>query len=1083
MKAKQPTRKPGLTLLLFCVLIAGAVLAVCAGTVRQGHLTSTAARQTFAPQPSLQPASVKPIPATGPTKSAEQRVLAAYGNLPIAFEANQGQTDPQVKYLARGQGYTLFLTSGEAVFSMPTKRRKSSALAEAVMHKRMGPSKIMKAFRQQQTRESHRNSVASLRMRMLGANPEPVVAAENPQPGRKNYLIGRNPKNWHTNIPLYSQVHYQDVYPGVDMVFHGARQLEFDFVVNAGAQSERIELGFSGARRIRTEDSGDLLLSSAAGELRLMHPVAFQEKDGARLPVNARFVVNRKNEVSFALGPYDRTRQLVIDPAISFSSYLGGSGEDEGQGIALDASGNFYVTGQTDSQDFPDSSATNAGSYDVFLSQITSSGTLGFTTTFGGTSGDDGTAVAVDSTGIYVAGITDSSDFPVTSGAAQTTFCGGGSHGSNDGFAAKLTPSGSAITWATFVTDVNCGVGTDSTIGLALAVDSSRDVYVVGETFDAGLPVTNFLPSGGALNLGQGANGADDGFIAKLSPAGSAYLIMSYLGGSNGDLATGVAWQSVGGGTVYVSGETISKDLPVTSGAFQTKCGTDGTCNSNSPGGPYDDAFVGSFTPSNTGNYIYLTYLGGELSDLASAITADSTGNAYVTGQTASTAFPVANAYQATLGGTGAANAFITKLNPTGTALVYSTYVGGSGSDFAASIALDSSDNAYITGATTSSDFPQVNATQTFGGGNSGQFDTDAFVSQLNWSGTALSLPFSTFLGGSGDEDIIGGFLTVDTSGNVYVTGDTNSSDFPLTPSAIDKSLNGGVSPPPGCTINSINVICPDAFVAKYSAVMSQITITVAGSGAGTVTSSVGGINCPGTCFASYTNGTQVKLTATPSSGSTFAGWSGGCTGTSTCTLTLKSNELVTATFNGNASFTLAASALSPSSVSPGGSATSTITITPTGGFNPANVALSCSSITPLVSLGPTCSFGAVTVDMSTGVGYSTLTVSTTAAAAHLTRPSMQRSSLFYALLLPIGGMAFLGVGFSSAGSRKKRLLGWLLVCLVLSGLMFMAACGSSSGNGGGGSGGTPAGTYTITVNGTGGGINTNANPLTLTVQ
>ncbi len=1079
MKAKQPTGRPGLVLVLLCSLIASAVLAVCTATLHDRHLMSAAAGRSSAPPQSLQLVSGKPIPESSLTKSAEQRVLAAYGNQPMAFEANQGQTDARVKYLARGQGYTLFLTSGEAVFSM-TPKHKGSSLAEALMHKRMGPSKIMKAIRQQQQRrESHRNSVASLRMRMLGANPQPMVTAEDPQPGKKNYLIGRDPKNWHTDIPLYSQVLYRDMYPGVDMVFHGARQLEFDFVVNTGANPDPIQLGFSGAKRMRTEESGDLVLSSAAGELRVIHPVAFQEKNGARQPVNARFVVNGKNKVSLALGPYDRTRQLVIDPAITFSTYLGGSGEDEGQGLAVDAGGNIYVTGQTGSQDFPDSSGTNGGSYDVFLTQITSSGTLGFTTTFGGTNGDDGTAVAVDSTGIYVAGITDSTDFPVTNGAAQTTFCGGGSNGSNDGFAAKLTPTGSGITWATFITDANCGAGTDSTTGLALAVDSSLDVYVVGETFDAGLPVINFLPGGSALNLGQGANGADDGFIAELNSAGSAYLIMSYLGGSNGDLATGVAWQSVGGGTVYVSGETISIDLPFTSGAFQTKCGTDGNCNFN--GSSYfDDAFVGSFTPTNTGNYVYLTYLGGELSDLASAITADSAGNAYVTGQTSSTLFPLQSAYQATLGGT--ANAFVTKLNPLGTALVYSTYLGGSGSDFAASIALDSSDNAYITGATTSANFPQVDATQRFGGGNSSQFDTDAFVSQLNWTGSALSLPFSTFLGGSGDEDVIGGALALDGSGNIDVTGDTNSSNFPTTPSAFDKSLNAGVSPPPSCTINNIGVTCPDAFVVRYSgnaANLSQISVTVAGAGAGTVKSAPSGINCPGTCFSSFTNGTQVKLTATPATGSTFGGWSGACTGTSTCTLTLNSNQLVTATFNGNASFTLAASALSPASVSPGGSATSTITITPTGGLNPQNVALSCSSITPVVSLGPVCSFGGIT--LGNGVGTSTLTVSTTGTSGQLTPPSMRRSGPFYALLLPIGAMAFLGAGLSSAGSRKKKLLGLLLICLVLSGLMFMAACGGSGG--GGGTGGTPAGTYTVTVNGTGGSVNTNANPLTLTVQ
>ena len=1080
MKAKQPTRGLGLLSFLFCALIGSAVLMLLALNLHHSYSTSPAAKTGSIAQPFLQPANGSTMSATGRAQSPDQRLLAAYGNLPIAFEPNQGQTDPQVKYLARGQGYTLFLTSGEAVFSMPVKR-KSSSLEEALMHKRMGPAKIMKAIRRRQKRQQQRTSVASLRMRMLGANPQPVVAAADQQPGKMSYMIGRDPKNWHTNIPLFGQVHYQDIYPGVDMVFHGTQQLEFDFVVNAGANPDRIKLGFAGTQRLRTEKSGDLVLTSAAGEMRLMSPVAYQERNGVREPVKARFVVERENEVHLALGPYDRTRQLVIDPAILFSTYLGGSAEDEGQGLALDASGNVYITGQTGSDDFPGTSGTNITSNVVFLSQITPSGTLGFTALFGGTGGDDGTAVAVDSTGIYVAGITDSSDFPVTTGAAQTHFCGGGPNGSNDGFAAKITSAGSAITWATFITDANCGTGTDSTLGLALAVDSSQDVYVVGETFDAGLPVINFISAeGGALNEGLGSNGADDGFIAELNSAGSAYLIMSYIGGTAGDIATGVAWQSVSGvGTVYVSGETDSTNLP-TINAFQPTCGTDGTCNSGSPGGPYDDAFVASFSPSNTGNYIYLTYLGGELSDDAFAITADSSGDAYVTGQTASTMFRVLNPYQPNLGGTGAVNAFVTKFDPAGTSLIYSTYLGGSGSDLGASIALDSSDNAYITGPTTSSNFPQVDATQPFGGGNSGQFDTDAFVSQLNWSGSALSLPFSTFLGGSGDEDVIGGFLGLDGSGNLYVTGDTNSSNFPLTPSPLDGELNAGVSPPPGCTINNINIICPDAFVVKYSgnaANLSQITVTIAGGGAGTVTSSPSGINCPGTCFANFTNGTKVTLTATPAAGSTFD-WGGACSGSSTCTLTLTSNELVTATFNGNASFTLTASALSPSSVAAGGSATSTITITPTGGFNASTVALSCSSITPSVSQGPVCTFG--NIQLVNGVGTSTLTVSTAGTSGQLTPPSMLRAAPFYALLLPIGAIAFLGAGFSSTGPRKKKLLGWLLVCLVLSGLIFMAAC---SNNGSSSSTGTPAGAYTITVSGTAGTINTSASPLTLTVQ
>jgi len=1085
-------------------------------------------------------------------------------------------------------------------------------------------------------------------MTMPGANPEPVIASEDQQPGVKNYFIGNDPKNWHTNIPAFGRVRYSDVYPGIDVVYHGTRQLEFDVVVNPGANPDQIELSFDGAKRISTDASGNLILTSEAGELRLQHPVSYQEKNGTRQAVESRFVVKNDHQVVFALGSYDRSRQLVIDPSISFATYFGGggtngSGEETGLGVAVDGSGNAYVVGTTNSSTPLPGNPTlipPGGQYDCYLVEFGPSGSIVFTTIFGGSNDDLPQAVAVDSTGIYVTGVTKSTDFPgVTATSAQPTFGGAGPNGDGDAFVVKLGTTGSSITWATYLG------GKDFDEAFAVAVDNSQDVFVVGETFSTNFPNVSPLPQGGAIN------GSADGFVTEVKPDGTAFLISSYIGGANLDLATGVAW-NLTTGDVYVSGGTQSPNLPVTGSAFQKTCGSDGNCNGKN-GVFLDDAFVAAFSPASTAAYVYFTYLGGGGVDDAFAITTDATGDAYVTGRTASggsTHFPTLNPFQSTLN--GVQNAFVTQLNPAGTALVYSTYLGGEGLDRGLGIALDPSNNVYVTGQTTSTKFPTANPTQAaFGGGTVGQFDSDAFLSELNYTGSTLSLPFSTYIGGSGDEDIQGGFVAVDTTGNdIYVVGDTNSTNFPIqassTAAVADSVLNGGEGSAPQCQVldrvsnQILTVVCPDAFVSLYTANSDGLLVTLAGTGGGTVTSSPAGITCPGagTCSASFAPSTAVTLTATPNANSVFTSWSGaecsgtgtcavtltsnqavtatftavsanvsvtivgtgkvtsspagiscpgactgtfaigtqvtltatpgtnflfggwsgacsgtstcmltvnsnlavtanfaeptlsvtvagsgtvtsaptgincstgtctaafpagtkvtltpkaasnfaftswtggGCTGTAACTITLNSNQTVTATF-GN--FTLAASALSPASVAPGGTATSTVTLTATGGFDVANVTLSCSSITPAVTPAPTCTFGAISG------GKSTLTVATTPSSARSLKSSpFHRSGLLYAMFLPIGGMAFLGVGLG-ATSRKKKLLGLLLLCLALSGLVFMVACGGGSssggGTGGGGGGGTPANSYAITVTGTASGVTQSSTPpLALTVQ
>jgi hypothetical protein len=898
---------------------------------------------------------------TNLTAAARARVHANYAALPLAFEANEGQTDPQVKYLARGNGYKLLLTSSKAIMSLPGRNRYSE-VREVMMHKRRGAAGVKAMMKKQSGKGRQASPMASLQMNFLGANQHSQLVADDLQSGKVNYFLGNDPAKWHTNVPLYGRVSYRNIYPGIDLAFHGAsHQLEFDYLVSAGADAAAIALDFQGAENVQTDDAGNLVLATSAGPVQVNKPVAYQSKNGAREFVDASFVLNAKNQVSFVLGSYDHNRELVIDPTVTYSTYFGGSSADYGISVAVNAGGDAFVAGATDSASILGTS-TGAAGFDAFVSEIGPTGTLIFATYFGGSLDEFPGGIAVDSQGIYVAGTTASSDFPVTGGAAQTVFQGGIAGGANDAFAVKMALNGSSIAWGTYIG----GNGSDT--GLGVAVDSSHNVYVVGETFSTNLGggVISPLPGGNALNLGLSSVN-DDGYIVKVNASGASFGLVSYLGGSNGDLATGVAINS--SGTIFVSGETVSSDLPVTASAVQQICGTDGNCNATATN-TFDDGFVASIK-SNLSGYNYVTYYGGSDVDDAFAIAADASGNAYVTGTTASTDFPTAgNPFQSTQFGTQ--NAFLVQLNSAGTAASYSSYFGGNGSDFGLAVALDSSSppNAYITGQTTSSSasFPLINPTQAAGSGNS-----DAFVGVFGLSqGLVL---FSTFIGGGGDEDQFEGGIALDSSENIYITGDTDSGNgttaaFP-TVAALDGTYGGTGS----CMDHLSNPVpCPDAFVAAYSPATAP-------------------------------------------------------------------------------DFTISATALSPSSVAPGGSATSTVTVTPLNAYA-GTVNLTCA-VTGGGSPAPTCS-----------IASSTLTVNTTGAVAAMQRPS----SIFYAMWLPVVGLSLIGMRFSTADSRRRKLLGFLLLSLVMGMLFFLPACGggSSGGGGGGGCNGcTPAGSYTVTVTGT----------------
>jgi hypothetical protein len=634
--------------------------------------------------------------AAGIPNASTQQVQAVYAKLPLSFEPNRGQTDARVKFLARGSGYVLFLTSREAVLTFAPPQQVSTRSPLLANPAQSVDSNAVRAVR------------TVVRMRLAGANVEPAVTGWDRLPGTVSYFIGNDPAQWRTTIPTYSKVIYKDVYPGIDLAFSGSQgQLEYDFIVHPGGNPSRIAVEFQGADRLEVSSQGDLILHTATGPIHQRKPVIYQEFSGIRQEIAGGYVLTDKQLVTFRVASYDVSQPLIIDPVLFYSTYLGGSGDDFGYGIAVDAVGNAYVTGTTTSTNFPTTAGAfqtaSGGRADAFVTKLnpTGSAPLVYSTYLGG-SGDDGGrgGIAVDALGnAYVTGFTNSTNFPTTVGAFQTTYGGG----FGDAFVTKLNPTGAALVYSTYLG------GSDDDEGLGIAVDALGNAYVTGVTFS-----TNFPTTAGAFQTASG--GSVDAFVTKLNPTGSAPLVYStYLGGSGLDEGLGIAVDALG--NAYVTGDTTSTNFPTTVGAFQTTYG-----------GGFRDAFVTKLNPTGSAPLVYSTYLGGSGGDIGWGVAVDAAGNAYVTGNTTSTNFPTtAGAFQTASG--GSVDAFVTKLNPTGSApLVYSTYLGGSGDDGGRRIAVDALGNAYVTGFTTSTNFPTtVGAFQTtYGGGI-----RDAFVAKI----------------------------------------------------------------------------------------------------------------------------------------------------------------------------------------------------------------------------------------------------------------------------------------------------------------------------------------------------------------
>jgi hypothetical protein len=903
------------------------------------------------------------------TKQARPNVQVSFATLPLAFEQNQGQTDAQVKYMARARGYQLFLTNNDALFSLHSKSFQPGVAA------RRTPRTL--ELNSKGSRNQDVDSFSTVRMELVNGSSSAAVIASEPLPGKSNYYIGNDPKNWHTGVSQYARVAYKNVYPGVDLAYYGEQnKLEFDFIVAPNSSPSSIGFAFSGAQRLATSPSGDLVVSSAAGDIVLHNPVAYQKQGGIRQPVDAQFVLAAHHQVRFQLGPYDRSRELIIDPSVTYATYLGGSAEDDAYAIGFDANGSAYLTGQTESTDFPivgGYSGTNVGNFDVFVTKINAKGdSLIYSTYIGGSRDDSGNALAVDSSGdVFVAGGTASPDFPTPiKGSYQRSFGGG----TLNAFVFELKPGGSIFVFSTYLG----GTGMDYANGIAI---DATGTYVVGSASSVDFPTT---PTAFQPDIA----GTSNGFVTKLDPTGATLLYSTYLGGS-GDFASAVA---VSSSQAYVTGATQNPapTFPSTPGAFQS------TCDSCSPTSP--DAFVTAFNSAGTG-LVYSTFLGGSGADGGLGIAVDSSGDAYVTGITQSADFPTQSPWQKALGGSTqnlTQNAFVTELNPTGSALTYSTYLGGNTSDGGSSIAVDANKNAYVTGQAESPNFPLSQPTQgTLGGGN------DAFVSLFNSSG---SLFFSTYLGGSQNENtaVSGstaplGAIAADGNGNVYVTGNTFSTDFPTAAAAGTSVYQTS------CTSCSLSTPLPDAFIAKYSV--------------------------PSTA--------DFSVTAT-----------------------------------------------TPAAVSPGSSGTSTVTLLSINGYSsPVNLTCSVTGTgSPLPACSGTSSFSPNPATPTATGATSTLTVTTTGSSSAMIRPA----KFLYAMWLPVAGLSLIGMGFGSPGARRKKVFGWLMIGIAMSMLLLLPACGGGSSGGGGNVGtATPAGSYTVTVTATGtdSATTTHTTTLTLTVN
>jgi len=868
--------------------------------------------------------AASPNGASGSLPLSMNRPQAKLMSVPLSFEPNQGQADSPVQFLSRGSGYALFLTPGQVVLNLERQQPASPAATG-------------------QTPEAA--SVDTLRMSLIGANAKVSPVGMSPQPGVVSYFIGNDPKNWRSGIPTYGKVDYAQIYPGVDLVFYGnQRQLEYDFVVAPGADPSRIAWRIDGARA-SVDAEGNLVLSASNGPASFKKPALYQLDGDRKTSVEGRFAV-AGNQIRFRLGSYDHSKALIIDPVLSYASYLAGSSTDHiglatgpgnlavgiSQGIAVDSAGSAYVAGYTYSIDFPTKNpyksappakvaGVSPGIWpSAFVTKFSpDGGSLVYSTYLGGNGYDYVYAIAVDSSGsAYVTGETDSPDFPVTTGAYQTVcdptptnqgppYSSACNTSNISVFVTKLNPSGNGIVYSTFLGGYAYAYAT------AIAVDGAGRAYIAGNeeeycskgyTFQSCFPTTS-----GAVISGDKTGGRSPqyAFVAAFDPTGSKLLYSTMFGDLNGfscangcgaTWGTGVAVDA--NGYFYLIGETQAGKLPTTAGVVQPT------------GVPLDPifgvyvqsarGFIAKFNPVTSAGGVtlaYATYLGGQTAntnDYISGIAIDSASNAYVFGYTNSKDFPVTQgAYQTVCGPSGGtcAAAHVTKLNPSATSIIWSTYVGDAktdGSDavfFTGPIQLDGSGNVYIIGQTRGGPgFPMVNPVEPTPTGGSQQ----VLVAELDPTGSILL--FSTTIGSHGLNTENPAGLVVDTAGDIYLAGNTAGPDLITTPGAFQTTSGDGAccqkgngfvvkmmasseTPTLSGVVNGATFqppIAPSSFVTIYGQNFTATTALwdSAIPDGKTLPTQLGGVSVQingKDCFINYVSPTQLNVLVPPDAG------------------------------------------------------------------------------------------------------------------------------------------------------------------------------------------------------------------------
>jgi len=849
--------------------LAGIIALVCTvrvGSKNKGNATVSVASPVSG-EVGSRPTSMPARPGEIPKRERSASVVHEYSQLPMAFEPNVGQSSGQAEFLARGNGYALFLAPKETVLVLrrPTNSKK---VTDSATERNSGPL-------------SGSRATGVVRMQVVGTDSTPRFDALDELPGKSNYLIGSQPVDWHVNVPNYRKVAERGVYPGIDLVYYGTqRQIEYDFVVAPGADARVIRLAIDGPKKLRIDAEGELVASVEGGEVRLKKPFAYQEVDSGKKTVAANYILRRDGGVAFRLGKYDPSRTLIIDPILSYSTYLGGSNIDGANAIAVAPDKTAFITGGTYSLDFPTAHPLqpNHGGpddffKDAFVTKLSADGsTLLYSTYLGGKNEDVGYGVAVDAFGdAYVTGTTESPDFPVPSTVPSfNSLCGGdGACGATwnpqgflvrNAFVIKLNPEGSVPLYSGFLGFY------ENVIGRAIAVDANQIAYVTGQVGPNITPTVPIIPPKVppppfpiTANAAQPAfaGGATEAFVGKISATGNTIEYLTYLGGTDEEIGYGVAVDS--NASAYVTGLTYSANFPVINPLQPTYGGA-------------GDAFFSKVNTNGSGpsSLVYSTFLGGSNLDQGNGVAVDSNGIAYIAGFAGAGTLPFT-----TIGSFsgGDADAFAAKIDATkaGTAsLLYFRYFGGSAADAGNGIAVDPNGNAYVTGSTVSADFPTTVAAfqAKYGGGNA-----DAFATKLDPTGATLL--YSSFLGGTNTD--IGYGIAVDPTGAAYIAGQTCSLDFPLAnplqaaPGGNCDAFVSKVEILAGIELNPAGLVFPAQSLGSTS--QPQIVTLTNGDATQTITNIMIVGDDPqdfsetNTCGASLSPGTQctISVTFTPS--------------------------------------------------------------------------------------------------------------------------------------------------------------------------------------------------------------------------